>query len=173
MYLERLSSMKIASGETLLSIDFVETILAGEKLLDGLFSANVDIKTATFSGKGENIWFSLREFEQFIRDLKMIEKDDVGNTMFQTTIEASEDYGKVGDHLNIQFSKTTATHLYCTTTLEAHRKDLYRDHYTQILIHSFGLDRSTISNLIGDFEGLKVIIIQDLERRAKEEKFYD
>src|SRR4051794_19651465 len=110
--------MKIVADETIMSIDFVGTMLTSNQSHDGLFSLNVDLKTAAFYGQGENIWFSLQEYEQFINALKAIDKnDDQQEVMFQTTIEANEYYRKVGDHLSIWFKKRWDDYVQCHATL--------------------------------------------------------
>jgi hypothetical protein len=167
--------MKIVADETIMNIDFVETMLTSNQSHDGLFSFNVDLTTAAFHGRGENIWFSLEEYEQFINALKAIDKNDAQPVMFQTTIEANEYYRKVGDHLNISFMKRWDDYVQCHATLSAYPKNRpdrpYS--YTQMFIHSFGLDISAFSNMITNFETLKTVITQDLEQRVKEEKYYD
>jgi hypothetical protein len=167
--------MKIVSDETVMNIDFVETILTSEKSSDELFSVNVDLQAATFYGKGNDIWLSLMEFEQFIARLKIIDIYGTKQVMLQTAIEAGEYYAKNGDHLTIHFTNPIDEYFPCTVTLGAHPRDWQIKTYprSQTLIHSFGLDNSTFSNLISDFEGLKTVIVEDLERRAKEENFFD
>lgn len=164
--------MKIVSDDVSINIDFVEGYKTYNNDLGGLFSINVEVKTATFSGVGKNIWYSYDEFEKFVHDLKMMVIHDTGTIMIQPPTEAAEDYDLNGDHLNLRFSVISAPHLACYVNLGVYRSDAYVPSLQGLHV-AFGIGSANLSSLIADFESFKEIVIEDLTRRAKEEEAED
>jgi hypothetical protein len=154
--------MQIAWDGVIVNIDFVEGFVAGKKPGDCFFSVKVNISTSELSAKGQGIWYKFSDFEQFIRDLKLMADREVGNARIQLNVESSEDYNLDVDTLGMTLSMTPLYGIQCHITLAIPLPQ-------QMIMVTFYIHRSKLDDLIANFESLNQIIADDLVRLIEAE----